>query len=122
MSSTIAIDFEQTWLTREKSKSLETALFRVSQEALANIMKHSNASHVHIKLEESDEYIGLSISDDGDGFDFEKVSRNRKRGFGLINMKERIEMLGGDFTIKTAPKQGATIEISIPFRVKDSHE
>lgn len=121
ISGDIKIDFNKTWRKRKKSKSLETALFRVSQEALANVMKHANASQVKIDLRETDDAIRMSISDNGDGFDFQSVTNRRKRGFGLINMKERIEMLGGEFTIKSAPESGTIIDLSIPLRIKDSH-
>ncbi len=117
----IDVKFEKRWLKRKKSKSLETALFRVSQEALGNIMKHSHATQVQIKLKETKEQISLSISDNGDGFDFDGVTQRRKRGFGLINMKERIEMLGGEFSIQSAPQAGTQIDIMIPFRTKETY-
>ncbi len=120
-SSDIKIDFTQQWLNRKKSTSLETALFRVSQEALANIMKHAKASLVRISLTETDDLITLSIADDGDGFDLQSVKKKSKRGFGLINMKERIEMMDGTFVIKTAPQSGTKIDITIPLRIKDNH-
>jgi two-component system sensor histidine kinase DegS len=120
-SGNINVEFEHKWLKRKMSKSLETALFRVSQEALANIMKHAHASNVRIHLVETEDQIRLTITDDGDGFDLQKTKRKRKRGFGLMNMKERIEMMDGTFIIKTEPKSGTKIDITIPIRIKDNH-
>lgn len=121
-SSMLKIVFRRKWFKRRKSKSLETALFRVTQEALANVLKHSKASAVHIRLEERERQIFLSIADNGIGFDLQSVLQEPMRGYGLINMKERVEIIGGTFSLITAPQQGTHINISLPLSFKGQHE
>jgi signal transduction histidine kinase len=117
-TSPLQINMTKKWSRRKKNKSLETALFRVSQEALANILRHSGASHVFIRLFEEENGITFSVADDGKGFDL----FTQKRGFGLMNMKERIEIIGGQFEIETAPHKGTKIEVWLPPRIKDHNE
>ncbi|MBN1481366.1 PAS domain S-box protein [candidate division KSB1 bacterium] len=121
-SGMLKINFERKWSKRKKAKSLETALFRVTQEALANVLKHAKASMVRINLKEKEKLISLTIADDGVGFHLQAVLQDQKRGFGLINMKERIEIIGGDFAVSAAPGKGTTITISLPLSVKGRYE
>lgn len=119
MTGALHIDFEKKWLAHKKNKSLETALYRVSQEGLANVLKHSHASHVKMRLHKNDDCISLSIHDDGRGFDLSSVLNSRRKGFGLMNMKERIDLIGGTFNLQTAPNEGTKIDITVPSRTKD---
>lgn len=88
------------------SKALTTALFRFAQEALGNIEKHSGAQHVILRLQYSDAGLSLQVRDDGCGFDVQGSLRQLRSGLGLTHMRERIEMLGGQFNISSS--HGAT--------------
>jgi NarL family two-component system sensor histidine kinase LiaS len=85
--------------------ALEEALLRITQEGLANVARHSQATQVQITLICSDEQVRLSLSDNGRGFD----TTARYAGMGLSSMKERMEALGGTLTIQSTEKQGTQI-------------
>jgi PAS domain S-box-containing protein len=91
-------------------------IFRVLQEAMNNIAKHSKADLVHLSLRKSDGRIELVLEDNGRGFDLEKVlgSESTKRGLGLTSMRERIELLGGSFGIESWEGKGTIIRASWP--------
>ena len=81
---------------------VETALFRVTQEALGNVEAHAQANHVRLGLYRDEQALLLDIQDDGRGFDAERVARSPRRGLGLTHMRERIESLGGQFTLSSS--------------------
>ncbi len=97
-----------------QKQSIETALYRICQEALSNILKHASATKVEITLRENTKKITLLILDNGKGFDVNKEMHQKRRGFGLINMKERIELLDGEYILKSAPGEGTQIQVTIP--------
>ncbi len=91
---------------RTLSLPLEQTLFRVAQEALTNITRHSGASLVEVELVWQDDQISLSITDDGRGFN---VSSRDGKGLGLQSMRERVEALGGQLEVHSKPGAGAQI-------------
>jgi len=93
-----------------------TVLYRVSQAALTNIAQHAQASRVKVSIQKLHDDVRMDIYDDGKGFVVERVlfARGRKR-LGLLGMRERVEMVGGNFTIESAPGRGTTIHAQIPF-------
>jgi PAS domain S-box-containing protein len=95
---------------------MELNLFRIIQEAIANIEKHAQAQAVKIHLGFKNDSITLKISDDGRGFDLKKNGTRRKTsgGFGLTHMRERAASLGGTFEIQSALKKGTTITVTVP--------
>jgi len=93
------------------------AFLRVLQEALHNIVKHSSARSITVRLTCSGHELGLEIRDDGVGFDVE--SARLAAGLGLISMRERIHLVGGEFRILSSPGQGTTITARAPI-VKES--
>ena len=93
------------------SDSLKTAIFRVSQEAMNNIAKHSQASHVSLSLQERNSGIELTIQDNGQGFDLGTV----RRGLGLSTMRERAQLSGGSFDLESAIGKGTLIRVSWPL-------
>ena len=98
----------------EVPDSLKTVIYRISQEALNNVAKHSKADLVHLALRKSDGKIELAIRDNGQGFDLNQI-RPRKaseRGLGLTSMRERTELSGGTFEIESAPGGGTIIRAS----------
>jgi PAS domain S-box-containing protein len=95
---------------------VETALFRVAQQALANVVDHAAATHALVAIEGSDNGVVLRVSDDGVGFDPDHVQVIADIAhFGLIAMRERVEALGGHFWVTTAPGQGTVVEAKLPL-------
>jgi PAS domain S-box-containing protein len=118
-------EFQETYATVriEKEIGLEEAdipesfkivIYRVLQEALNNVAKHSGADSVTILLTKRDDTIELTIEDNGRGFDLKQVFDidGSKRGFGLGSMKERIELSGGSFSLESIRREGTTIRAS----------
>ena len=79
------------------------SLFRVAQEALRNIERHANARNIDIRLDDAGDRLELRITDDGIGFDVQRVEQSRDRGIGLTNMRERVERNGGTFQLISHP-------------------
>jgi signal transduction histidine kinase len=95
---------------------LETALFRVTQEAITNIAKHSGAETVLIQCLQRDDRISIEIEDDGKGFDPASLPppAARERGLGLLGMRERIELFGGTLELDSSPGRGTRIVVNVP--------
>lgn len=98
---------------------LETAVFRLTQEALNNIRKHSQARHVQIDLTLDERHtVVLRVRDDGAGFELAPAleAAQARGSVGLVQMRERAERAGGTFSIETAPGKGACIQVELPVR------
>jgi len=97
-------------------ESLKTVIYRVLQEALNNVAKHSGADSVTIFLTKRNDTIELTIEDNGRGFDLKEALDvdGSKRGFGLGSMKERLELSGGSFSLESVRREGTTIRASWP--------
>ncbi|MEW6402824.1 MAG: GAF domain-containing sensor histidine kinase [Chloroflexota bacterium] len=95
---------------------IETALFRILQEALTNVVRHANARTVVLSLSADESYVELEISDDGCGFDThgQKSVDAVHPALGLWGMQERVNMLDGEFRLKSEPGKGTTITVRIP--------
>ena len=91
---------------------LETALFRIVQEALANACRHSQSDKVQVDLKEEKQQIWLSVEDWGIGFDPKKVPHER---YGLRGIRERVHLLGGQATVHSTPNQGTRISVRLPL-------
>ncbi len=87
-------------------------MFRVIQESLRNVVKHSHARHVKVELTRRSGLIRLRVADDGNGFDPENVSNYH--GLGLVSMRERLRFVGGEFSIWSKPSLGTRVEASVP--------
>ena len=96
--------------------ALETACFRVAQEALTNVVRHARAQEVWVTLRCGDE-LCLSIRDDGIGFDVAAAQRRALQGesLGLLGMRERVSIVGGRLTISSSPGKGAHVHACFPF-------
>jgi len=95
--------------------ALEIALFRLIQEALNNVRKHANARKAEVKLDIKPNLIIAGVKDDGQGFDLRQaLAATGGDNFGLISMKERVELLGGHLDIITAPGKGTEVIFRIP--------
>ena len=102
-----AIELEE----RDIPEDLKTVVYRVLQEGLNNIAKHSGASRVHLSFKRRNDRVELIIEDNGVGFDFGKAifAENSEKGFGLASMKERTELSGGDFYMTSTKGKGTRI-------------
>jgi two-component system sensor histidine kinase UhpB len=94
----------------------ETHLFRIAQEALTNVARHSGAKHVQMKLESAASEIRLSIHDDGRGLAPAPANASNGRGLGLIGMRARARSAGGDVEVHSRPGEGVLIEVRVPAR------
>ncbi len=94
------------------SSELETALYRITQEALTNARKHGAATRAVIELHEHETSVELTVRDDGRGFD----PADKTNGFGLMGMRERAELLAGRLEVDSTPGQGTTVTASLPVR------
>ncbi len=114
----ISADFHSAGLPKDRlDREVETHLYRVTQEALNNIVKHAGATHVTVLLEGREHNVMLIIEDDGKGFDTNKKpdSSESGSGLGLVGMRERALLIGGEIEIESAPGKGTTIYVRVPF-------
>ena len=93
--------------------SIETALFRIVQEAVNNVLRHAEAQHVCVTLMRDPHQARLSIADDGQGFDTQRSWSSKH--VGLWSMRERVEQLGGRFEVRSTPGQGTTVTTVVPL-------
>ena len=104
------------------SSEIETTLYRIIQEALNNVAKHSGATRVALVLRRTAGHVQAIIEDDGRGFDARRApqSGNGSGRLGLLGIQERLGMVGGDFKVESAPERGATLLVRIP--ISKAHE
>ncbi len=95
--------------------SVEMQLIRVIQEALSNVRKHADAHHAKVRVMQQGEQVAVEIQDDGQGFDPSNIARGLWPHFGLQSMRERVESIGGTFSIRSSRGQGTTITIQVPL-------
>jgi signal transduction histidine kinase/ligand-binding sensor domain-containing protein len=93
----------------------EINLYRILQEALTNVVKHSDASQCTVRVERTGSQIKLAVYDDGRGFEPAAAATSDKSGLGLVNMAERVRMLHGDMEIRSAPGSGTTLSFHFPL-------
>lgn len=93
--------------------ALEVGIYRIAQQALANVLRHAHAARVTLRLERAAERLRLVVEDDGDGFEPEHTPPNR---FGLVGMGERARLMGGRMTIETSLGVGTTVNVEVPLR------
>jgi len=101
-----------------RRSQVQMALYRIVQEALINITRYAQASHVHVRLECQESTIVIIIEDDRQGFDPETVAF--RGGVGLLGIRERAALLGGSLSIKSQSGQGTRLTLHIPW--SEAHE
>ncbi|MDJ0521587.1 MAG: ATP-binding protein [Planctomycetota bacterium] len=107
---TIAFEAEADLPALDPDSAL--SVFRIVQEALRNVARHSGANQATVGLEPHDGNLCVTVADDGHGFD---PDAPRESGIGLMSMRERAELLGGHFEIESAPGSGTTVRVSVPL-------
>jgi len=99
----------------QSSTTVRTAIYRVAQEALNNVARHAKSSQTEVTVRCIDGLIYMIITDNGQGFDVARTPDAKKpKRLGLLGMRERIEMIGGTFSLESAPGKGTTIRVEIP--------
>lgn len=118
----IQVKFKHPRRSIKLSDLSNTVLFRVVQEALANVAKHSKATRVSIQVRKLRDFVTLEVNDNGGGFNFRAVKFSKKKGtrLGLIGMEERVRLADGQLTLKSTPGEGTWIQVRIPITQEDS--
>jgi PAS domain S-box-containing protein len=121
MRSGIAMVFECPMPQIRLSADIETACFRIVQEALTNIVRHAQCSHVHIQLIHEDGALVLSVADNGCGFDVAAMRLRAKSGasMGVLGMQERATLIGGTLTMESATGRGSILTLRCPLRLRN---
>jgi PAS domain S-box-containing protein len=114
----VEIEFSQAGIPHGLRKEIALCLFRVLQEALQNAVKHSGERHFRVELHGTSREIQLTVNDQGVGFDEQDAMGGR--GLGLISMRERMQLVGGAFSIESKPGGGTTIRARVPF-IAEAH-
>jgi len=107
----ISVDLEASALTERPPVEVETAIYRIVQESLTNVVKHAQAHSVSVVVTRGDGRIKAVIEDDGRGFEPENAGGE---GIGLVGMRERIELLDGSLTVESSERSGTTVAIEVP--------
>ena len=108
----VDLDFEAGRAPTRHDDELETALYRITQEAMTNALKHAGAESLSVEITEADGHVDIRVRDEGRGYD----PSEHTGGFGLLGMRERVELLGGRLTVDTAPGAGTTVLARLPVR------
>jgi signal transduction histidine kinase len=99
-------------LAERPAPEVESAAYRIAQEALTNVLRHAGAALAEVRLWQEGGMLFLTVRDDGAGFD----PQSRQAGFGLSGMRERALLLGGEFMLDSSPGQGAEIRACLPLK------
>jgi signal transduction histidine kinase len=114
------VELEAGSLTRRLPSTAETVLFRVTQEALSNVARHAHATQVAVTLTQGRDGVRLEIVDNGVGFDAGAAavpsSQARASGWGLVGMRERVALAGGQFAIESAVGHGTRVVVELPLQ------
>ena len=115
----IVTDFEGA--TSRLPSEVETALYRITQEMLANAVRHAAATKIIVRLETRPGYADLAVIDNGHGFDPDAALHSTdRRGLGLLSIKERVELVGGTVNIESTIGRGTRVYVVIPFETEPS--
>jgi len=114
----IQVGFETNGVEKRLPSEVETVVFRIAQEAINNVVRHAGAETVNISLDFGDTAVTLAVEDDGSGFDPATVGAQgkSKASFGLLGMKERAALFGGQVRIESKPEEGTQIFATIPLK------
>jgi len=125
----VGVEFDVRGAERRLAPLLETAVFRIIQEAVNNIVRHANATKTLIRLEWMPNMLKVVVEDDGRGFDVEKITRGEdpENHFGILGMMERISLMGGKIAMESLPGRGTRVLFEVPVQevvepdVEDQH-
>jgi signal transduction histidine kinase len=97
-----------------------TAIFRIFQETLTNITRHADATEVHVRLARENHSLSLDVQDNGVGVSEEQLSAGES--LGILGMRERALLLGGEFLVSGAPNQGTRVQVRVPLSSKNGEQ
>jgi PAS domain S-box-containing protein len=117
---TANIEFNHEQIPRELNRTAALCIYRIVQEGLQNMRKHSSATQAQVELKRELTQISLRISDNGHGFDMAKTSHHA--GLGLVGMRERVRLVNGHITFQSEPGRGTRIEVKIPIEPNSAPE
>ena len=112
--ASLAVSFELNGEEHPLPGEVTTTLFRIAQEALTNVVKHGCAERASVRLSYLPQAVLLTVEDNGQGFEVERVLANASGSWGLLGMQERAALLGGRLVVHSRPKQGTQVWVSIP--------
>ncbi len=113
----IRVDFRDDHKPKPLDEEIQTILFKVARELLVNVVKHARASKVSVSLERSGDYLILVVEDNGTGFNPSILEpQGKSPGFGLFNVRERLETIGGRFEVESQPVRGARFIATVPLK------
>lgn len=117
----IVIDFISDGRLKPLNDDIRVLLFKAIRELLVNVVKHANAQNVKVFVKRDANNIWIEVEDDGTGFDMAKLnfSVNRDGGFGLFNMRERLEHFSGHFEVKSEPGHGTQVALAAPLKCEE---
>ena len=99
---------DTTW-----DQDINTVFFRIYQETLTNIIRHANATRVDVRLDQEDSHLVMAVSDNGRGISEEEMANTRS--LGIVGMRERAMLVGGELTLRGAPGHGTTVTLRVPL-------
>jgi signal transduction histidine kinase len=106
----MVVSFNHIDLEHRYDQVIEVNLFRITQELLNNVQKHSKCKHVYVSLMDYGDTLNLTVEDDGVGFEREGISN----GIGLRNVRSRVNMIKGEIDVESAKNSGTLINIEVP--------
>ncbi|MCK4528092.1 PAS domain S-box protein [candidate division WOR-3 bacterium] len=120
----IYCDFDDDGMKKPLNDDIRVLLFQAVQELLINIRKHAQARKAVVSIKKEDKNILIKVSDDGIAFDTSKLDSyiDENVGFGLLNIRERLDMIGGSFEIKSKPEYGTIITLKAPLEIYNNQK
>ena len=117
-SAGILVEVTARDIDRDMDPSLQTVLFRIIQEAINNVARHSGGTNAHVRLWRDGGEVLAEVDDDGEGFNMDAIAVNdaSSRKLGVLGMQERTSLVGGHFTIESAPGHGTCVRVRIPYK------
>jgi two-component system sensor histidine kinase DegS len=113
---TIEFEVREEGDTSDVAEGVKTALYRIAQEAVSNVLRHSGARHARVEISREHDSVVLTVIDEGDGFDPSKTSVTEADGhIGLASMRERCDLLGGSFDVQSEPGRGTRVRAQVPL-------
>jgi signal transduction histidine kinase len=114
----VQVNFETADESMRMPSPIETMFFRITQEAVSNILRHADASDVNIWLGRENDMVILEIKDNGRGFDVKEISGHAifRKQLGLLGIQERVSLVGGDLFLESNPGSGTCLLIKVPVK------
>jgi two-component system sensor histidine kinase UhpB len=109
----IAVELSAEGMADRLDPELDSLVFRVVQEALTNVAKHARVSSARVRLALRGQRVHLLVEDQGRGFDAEQAAA--AEGFGLRGMRDRVQLFGGRFALRSRPGEGTVVEAEVPL-------